>query len=526
MKSALIGQQLGDYTLVRVLATGGMSRIYEGLDKRLNRRAAIKVLDMSADPQDTDALRVRFEREARALAKLEHPHIIAIYQFGEQDGLYFIAMKLIEGGDLAGELKDLRRTNQTMPPARAIAILEQIADALDTAHAAHIVHRDIKPSNILIDLQDRATLTDFGLVIEPSIDATFGTAFGTPRYISPEQATDSSRAVPQSDIYSLGVVVYELLTGQTPFDGRSPMEVAISHLNDAPPPPRSLNILIPQAVETAILRALAKEARERFATAGAFVAAVRQGYQDAGLLLDDTAALGRTTALPGVAKKATGSSRPARRRSVWLPVFGVGLLMVVTIGALATLLAPSRAVVLTATPSAVSAVIATPAAIIDNTTTADAVITTPAAITDAATAVVTTNNAGIVPAESAIPVITSTPGILDGLALVYDTASLILLNNTDSAIDLSAFTITRAESGAALFSGTQLVGSALPARTCFRIRAQAQRADLPRECGGQLYGEYAPQDNAALFWLADGFVLRIGDAVLRVCGSARDAARC
>ena len=234
----LQGRQLGDYILMRKITSGGMAHIYLGEDQKLGRRAAIKILtpDLAGDD---DTLRERFEREARAIGQLEHDSIIPVYQFGEQDGLYFLAMRYIEGNDLADEMKRYRADGKYMPIERALKILKQVASALDHAHQHGIIHRDVKPSNILLGTDDKAILTDFGLVLWQSVDTTYGTAFGTPRYISPEQATDSQSVVPQSDIYSLAVIVYEVVTGQQVFSGATPMEVALAHITETPTPPRA-----------------------------------------------------------------------------------------------------------------------------------------------------------------------------------------------------------------------------------------------------------------------------------------------
>ena len=273
----LVGQQLGDYTLLRVLATGGIARVYEAEDVRLGRPAAVKVLEPEKLEHDA-SLKQRFEREARAIAALEHPNIIHIYQYGEHGDIYFLAMKLIRGRDLAQEIKTLRAAGQRLPVERLLGILAQVAAALDHAHARGVIHRDVKPSNILLDYEDKATLTDFGLVMNLSIETTMGTAFGTPRYISPEQAISSNRAVPQSDIYSLGVILYEGLTGETPFTGDTPMAIAMNHVTQPPRPPRTLNPDIPPAVETELLRALDKEPARRHANASAFIAAIYQSF--------------------------------------------------------------------------------------------------------------------------------------------------------------------------------------------------------------------------------------------------------
>ena len=182
-RDVLIGRQLGDYRLNSRLASGGMARIYKGTDSKLQRQAAIKVLEFDA-AQGDNMLPKRFQREARAVAALEHENIITIYQTGEEDGIYFLAMRLIKGPDLSAELAKLRKKNKLMEPERAIRIMEQVASALDYAHGVDMIHRDIKPSNILLDKGDKAVLTDFGLVLRASLETTMGTAFGTPRYIA------------------------------------------------------------------------------------------------------------------------------------------------------------------------------------------------------------------------------------------------------------------------------------------------------------------------------------------------------
>lgn len=273
----LVGKKLGDYIILDQLTSGGMAHIFIGEDQKLRRKAAIKVL--TSDMSGKDALlRERFEREARAIANLEHDNIVPIYQFGEQDNLYFIAMRYIEGKDLADEMKFFKERNQKMPVDRALRILEQVAAALDYAHRRGIIHRDVKPSNVLLGSEDKAVLSDFGLVLWEDVDKTLGTAFGTPRYISPEQATDSQSALPQSDIYSLAVIVYEILTGEMLFKGATPMEVALAHITEQPRPPRAYNPEIPRAAEQEILRSLQKDPNKRHRSATDFIVALREAY--------------------------------------------------------------------------------------------------------------------------------------------------------------------------------------------------------------------------------------------------------
>jgi serine/threonine protein kinase len=279
----LAGKKLGDYVLREKLTSGGMAHIYLGQDEKLKRLAAIKVLTSDMAGND-GVLRERFEREARAIAQLEHDSIVPIYQFGEQDKLYFIAMRYIEGNDLADEMKKYKERGDKMPIERALNILSQVADALDHAHKRGIIHRDVKPSNILLRKQeagqvgDKAVLSDFGLVLWEDQDKTLGTAFGTPRYISPEQATDSQSAVPQSDIYSLAVIVYEIVTSEVLFKGNTPMEVALSHITEPPTPPRTHNPSVPQNAQIEILKALQKDSAKRHKTAKEFIDALKRAY--------------------------------------------------------------------------------------------------------------------------------------------------------------------------------------------------------------------------------------------------------
>lgn len=274
----LVGKTLGDYRLTRMLNTGGMAHIYLGEDTKLGRLAALKVLSLDTKKGDGD-LAARFEREARAVAQLEHDNITPIYQFGEQDGLYFLAMRYIEGSDLSDELEAGRKKGELMLVDRALNILRQVASALDYAHQRGIIHRDVKPSNVLLGPGDKAFLSDFGLVLWQSVDKSHGTAFGTPRYISPEQATDSQSVRPQSDIYSLGVMAYEILTGQLLFKGATPMEIALSHITEAPIPPRAHNASIPPDAQSEILRALEKDAAARHESATEFIDNLRDAYR-------------------------------------------------------------------------------------------------------------------------------------------------------------------------------------------------------------------------------------------------------
>lgn len=278
-KDPLIGQQLGDYLVQEMLGQGGMARVYRAVDPNLNRVAAIKVIDpgVADDPEYTR----RFKREAQAVAKLNHPNIVSIFQFGTAAGMYYMAMAFIDGVDVEWLLNDYRRENRMMSYDSLLKIVGQISSALDYAHKQGVIHRDVKPGNIMVTKQGRAYLTDFGLVRDVAIP-TLGEIFGSPKYISPEQAINSAKAVPQSDIYSLGVVIYESLTGRVPFDDAHPNDIALMHIEQPPPPPRKFNPALPVPVETVILKALTKKVPDRYQSGAELFNALGQAVKATG----------------------------------------------------------------------------------------------------------------------------------------------------------------------------------------------------------------------------------------------------
>ncbi len=270
----LIGKQLGDYTIVGLLGRGGMSRVYRGYDENLQRYAAVKVISSDFATTSEEEYTRRFQSEARAIAHLRHPNIVGIYQFGRSEGIYYMAQVFLEGKDLRVVLKSYAERGEHMPSGEMLRIVGDIAAALDYAHAQGVIHRDVKPSNIMLERHTgRAILMDFGLALSVQ-EGTTGETFGSAHYIAPEQALSSAQAVPQSDLYSLGIVIYEILAGQVPFDDPSAMSVALKHLNVAPPPPSVYNPNIPQAVEEVVLRALDKDPQRRYPSGKALVAAL------------------------------------------------------------------------------------------------------------------------------------------------------------------------------------------------------------------------------------------------------------
>ncbi|UFJ41988.1 Stk1 family PASTA domain-containing Ser/Thr kinase [Brevibacillus humidisoli] len=257
------GQRLGGrYQLQNRIGGGGMAVVYKATDLVLNRIVAVKVL-RSQFGSDEDFVQ-RFRREAQAVASLSHPNVVSVYDVGQEDDTYFMVMEYIEGSNL----KDVINERGALPVAEAVRIALQICDALDHAHQNHIIHRDIKPQNILIGTNGRVKVTDFGIaraVTSATITHT-GSVLGSVHYFSPEQARGGVTAE-KSDIYSLGIVLYEMVTGQLPFSGDSPITIALKHLQEPLPEPRQINPDIPQSVENIVLKALVKDPFLRYRSA-------------------------------------------------------------------------------------------------------------------------------------------------------------------------------------------------------------------------------------------------------------------
>jgi serine/threonine protein kinase len=277
MIDTLMGMQLDEYRLESLLGQGGMARVYRGLDTGLQRYAAVKVIDTPYQ-QDEDYV-VRFEREAQAIAQLDHPHIVTVYRYGRAGNLLYLAMKYIEGADLHAILHSYEQDGQFMPFAEVTRLLREVGLALDYAHSQGVIHRDIKPSNVMLDATGRAFLTDFGLALLADV-GTRGEILGSPNYIAPEQAVSSAGAVPQSDLYALGVILYRMVTGQLPFTHDDVLELLMLHMTAVPPDPGKLRPDINPALAAVILKALAKEPGERYVSGKALADAVEVAIQD------------------------------------------------------------------------------------------------------------------------------------------------------------------------------------------------------------------------------------------------------
>jgi beta-lactam-binding protein with PASTA domain/tRNA A-37 threonylcarbamoyl transferase component Bud32 len=338
----------GRYRIIRRLGSGGMANVYLAEDEELGRRVAIKVLDEkhANDEQFVE----RFRREAKNAASLSHPNIVSIYDRGEAEGTYYIAMEYIEGRTL----KDLIVARGPLPVDKAITYARQILGALRFAHRKGIVHRDIKPHNVLVDTDGRLKVTDFGIARAGASQMTeAGSIIGTAQYLSPEQA----RGAPvdqRSDLYSVGVVLCEMLTGSVPFTGDTPVEIAMKHLSAVPKPPSASRPDVPDDLDLVTVRALAKDPRERFQTAEEMDSEL--GRVLAGLSVTDATTDAATAVLAGAGISDAAPTAvvrrtppppytrtggyyydeppPPARRSVWPWLLALGLVIAAAVAGL------------------------------------------------------------------------------------------------------------------------------------------------------------------------------------------------
>jgi hypothetical protein len=264
--------QFGDYTLLEELGRGGMGIVYRAIQESLGRTVAVKML-LRRDLASSADL-ARFRSEAEAAARLDHPGIVSILEVGEHDGLPFYSMRFIEGTTLARRLAD-----RSITPREGAALLAKVADAIQAAHGRGVLHRDLKPSNILIDTAGEPHVSDFGLAKRLEADQSVthtGAILGTPCYMSPEQAAGSRGEIgPSSDVWSLGAILYQMLTGRPPFQASSPMDTLLAVLESDPPVPRSIDRQVDRDLEMIALKSLQKPQELRYASAGALAADLR-----------------------------------------------------------------------------------------------------------------------------------------------------------------------------------------------------------------------------------------------------------
>ncbi len=292
--ASLEGQTLGKYRILEPLGRGGMAQVYKAYHPSLDRYVAIKVL--RSDLVEEAEFLARFRREARSVAGLRHPNIVQVYDFDVQDEYYYMVMELLEGDTLKAYLNAFRTRGECIPLGDVTRILNDVLSGLAYAHSEGVIHRDLKPANILLTRRGQAVLTDFGIaqILGGTQYTVSGALMGTLSYMAPEQGRDGKCDI-RSDVYSLGITYYEMLTGGVPFDADTPLAILMKHLNDPLPLPRTLVPSIPEAFERVALKALAKEPNERYQSAAEMSAAVNHAAQETGIPVPEITTLPQST---------------------------------------------------------------------------------------------------------------------------------------------------------------------------------------------------------------------------------------
>jgi serine/threonine-protein kinase len=299
------------YRLLRRIGSGGMADVWLAEDAHLQRRVALKVLHQRF-AQDREFVE-RFRREAEAAAGLQHPNVVAVFDRGDVDGTYYIAMQLLEGRSLKTVI------DQGLTPEQAAGLVRQVLEAAGFAHRHGVVHRDLKPQNAIVDAEGKVTVTDFGIARAGASEITqAGSVMGTPHYLSPEQA-QGQEVTSVSDLYSIGVILYEALTGRVPFEADSAVAIAMKQVSHMPQRPSSINPNVSPALDAVVMRALEKDPGQRFQSAEAFIAALDAALRDPGAVGGGTAAFAPLPA-PVVAADdaAIAAEEDERRRRSWL----------------------------------------------------------------------------------------------------------------------------------------------------------------------------------------------------------------
>lgn len=301
---------VGRYQLTRLLGEGGFAETYLATDTVLGRQVAIKVLrqQLAQDPQYV----ARFDREARIAASINHPNVIDVYDFGQDGALLFLVMEWVDGTTL----KELIREQAPLPIPEAQRLIREVLQGLGAIHRAGIIHRDIKPQNVLLDRTGTVKLSDFGIskaAVGTGLEelTRSGEFLGTPTHMAPEQVLGAKTLGPEADLYGVGIMLFELLTGELPFSGDTPLQVALKHLHEPPPAPRTLNAAIPKALEAVVLKALAKEPGARYQSATAMEAALESGRVDLTPPSAEAGGAGVETLAEGTVKQVMKSSSRA-----------------------------------------------------------------------------------------------------------------------------------------------------------------------------------------------------------------------
>ncbi len=325
------GKMLGKYEIGPLVGEGGMAQVYKGRQPALKRDIAIKLIHTHLI--DQQGFIERFQREAQLIAALRHPNIVQVYDFDTQDGIFYMVMEFIDGLTLSAKLGQLYAQNTLLSLSQVNDLLQSLCNALDYAHAQGMIHRDIKPGNVMFTSKGQPVLTDFGLakIVGGSAQNTSSLVVGTPMYMSPEQAYGESGDA-RSDIYSLGVMLFELTTGVPPFQGITPLSILIKQVNEPLPSPRKINPNLPEAVEQIIVKATAKKPEDRYQTCGELAEAFRRVVSPTDVLIP---AGGYTAMQPALQQTVVQHVQPTQKtvlldglRPIFMQILGpVGKIM-------------------------------------------------------------------------------------------------------------------------------------------------------------------------------------------------------
>lgn len=526
MGDPLLGQQLANFRLERVIGHGGMAQVYYGWDTKLERPVAIKVLD--ARYRDAPLYAKRFVREAQTVATWRHENIIQVYYADEQDGLYYFVMEYIDGQDLGQWMAHSTRNGKRIPYDEVVRLGRAIANALDYAHQRGVTHRDVKPSNVMVARDGRVVLTDFGLALDVQ-QGTLGEIFGSARYIAPEQARDSAHAVPQSDLYSLGIMLYEMLTGAVPFDDPSPIAVSLQHVTLPPPSPRKINPDLNLETEAVLLKALNKSPQDRYSTGGELMNHLEQALQAKkpsanvsqmawqpreAIRLSPPAGSQLTVALP------RRQPVPQRRNPItWLAV-GCGLLTVATAVILGLALLVKRP-----PGNATQAIASSP------TGTAATIVLAPTRMVTATVPAATLARPVAATSAPTMPrAATATVLYPQGrhFVIYYNDNSLYLFNDSGSESQVTPLAFERLDSTGASsnrFEGwrwAQYYGVIMAGR-CMRVEILSSAPYLrPPQCNNRVNSTISPaRSNDYLFWTSQP-----GSKQFRVLWDKKEVGRC
>jgi serine/threonine protein kinase len=308
----LEGMNLGKYQLREQLGHGGMASVYRAYHPQLDRFVAVKVLrgELVDDPE----FLARFQREAKIVAALRHANIVQVYDADVQDDIYYMVMELLEGDTLKARLHDYHAREEQMPLGEVVRVMLDVLDGLAYAHSEGMIHRDLKPANIMLTRRGQAVITDFG--IAQMVGATrytlSGALMGTLNYMAPEQGMQNQSDV-RSDLYSLGIVLYEMLTGKPPFDADTPLAILMKHVNEPLPMPPTTGVVIPKSFERLLLKVLSKNPEDRYQTALEMAQAIRAAAEEAGVQLPDRISLPLTASIAVAAEPISVISGTARK---------------------------------------------------------------------------------------------------------------------------------------------------------------------------------------------------------------------